>query len=105
MLDGIKAGQTIKCTITREPHNRGARVTLLRLMQRDPSIKRALSKAQQLRRRRMHRYIRGNRLYSARERTPSIARVVTGESWEMPYTHDIAPDMAAVGAYLNVEKA
>lgn len=65
MLDGIKAGQTIKCTITREPHNRGARVTLLRLMQRDPSIKRALSKAQQLHRRRMHRYIRGNRLYSA----------------------------------------
>jgi len=105
MLDGIKAGQTIKCTITREPRTHDARATLLRLMQRDPVIKRALSRAQRLRRRRMHRYIRGNRLYSSREQTSTIARLAAGETWEMAYTHDIAPDMASVGAYLNVEKA
>ncbi len=105
MLDGIKAGQTIKCTITREPLAHAPRATLLRLMRRDPTIKRSLARAQRLRRKRMHRYIRGNRLYSSRERCSNIARVSTGESWQMPYSHDIAADMASIGAYVNIEKA
>ncbi len=105
MLDGIQAGQTIKCTITSEPLAHAPRETILRLMRRDPDIKRALTRAQQLRRRRMHRYIRGNRLYSSREKCSNIARVAKGESWAMPFTPDIAPDIESVGSYLNVEKA
>ena len=105
MLDGIKAGQTIKCTITGEPKAQDAADTIVRLMRRDPDIKRALTRAQRLRRQRMHTYIRGNRVWYARERCSNIAKVKTGASWQMPFTVDIAPDLSAVGAYVNVEKA
>ena len=105
MLDGIKAGQTIKCTITGEPKAQDAADTIVRLMRRDPNIKRALARAQRLRRQRMRTYIRGNRVWHARERCSNIARVKAGASWQMPYTVDIDPDLRSVGAYVNVEKA
>ncbi len=105
MLDNITPGQTIKCTVVKEPRLEDARQTVSRLMRRDPDIKRALTRAQRLRRQRMHSYIRGNRVWHARERCSNIAKVQTGATWQMPYTVDIAPDLNAVGAYVNVEKA
>ncbi|MFI4898657.1 MAG: hypothetical protein ACIARR_12630 [Phycisphaerales bacterium JB059] len=105
MLDGIKAGQTIKCTITGEPRAQDATDTIVRLMRRDPNIKRALARAQRLRRQRMNTYIRGNRTWYSRERCSKIAKVQSGASWEMPFTFDIAPDLQSVGQFVSVEKA
>ena len=105
MLDGIKAGQTIKCTITGEPKAQDAADTIVRLMRRDPDIKRALTRAQRLRRQRMHTYIRGNRVWYDREKSARVARCVQGNSWTMPFTHDIAKDLASVEGSLKIEKA
>jgi hypothetical protein len=105
MIDTLSAGETVNCTVERVPNNKGAIDTITRLMRRDPDIKRNLSRAQSLRRRRMHSYIRGNRLWHSREKAARVARCEQGSTWTMPFTHDIAPDLASVAQYLKLEKA
>ncbi|GJM17903.1 MAG: hypothetical protein DHS20C14_01160 [Phycisphaeraceae bacterium] len=104
-IDTLNAGQTITCTVAQVPANEGGCDTICRLMRRDPDIKRGLARAQRLRRQRMHVYIRGNRRWHSRETAARIARCVEGASWSMPYTHDIAPDLASVEKYLKIESA
>lgn len=104
MIDTLAAGDTLSCTIERVPSNKGARDTIVRLMRRDPDIKRALTRAQTLRRRRMHSYIRGNRLWYSREKSARVARCEQGASFTMPFTHDIAPDLRSVERYLKLAK-
>lgn len=101
----FSAGQTIKCTVTSEPKAEGARKTIERLMRRDPAVVKGLKHAQELRRRRMHAYIRGGRMWYDRESPARIVRVVTGNSWTMPYTVDLDKDIASVSSYLSIEKA
>jgi hypothetical protein len=105
MIDTLNAGQTVTCTIERVPNNKGAIDTITRLMRRDPDIKRALTRAQSLRRRRMVSYIRGNRLWYSRETASKVARCVEGATWTMPFTFDIRPDLASVEQYIKVQKA
>lgn len=105
MIDTLSAGETVNCTVERVPNNKGAIDTITRLMRRDPDIKRNLARAQSLRRRRMHSYIRGNRLWYSREKAARVARCEQGSTWSMPFSHDIAPDLASVVGYLKVEKA
>lgn len=105
MIDTLTAGQTIRCTIESVPANQGGKDTILRLMRRDPDIKRGLKRAQHLRKRRMNTYIRGNRVWHSRERCARIARCETGNGWSMDFTPDIAGDLASVGAYLKIETA
>jgi hypothetical protein len=105
MIDTLNAGDTIKCTISKVPNNKGSRDTITRLMRRDPDNKRALARAQRMRRQRMHAYIRGGRMWYSREKAARIAICEQGNTWSMRFTHDIAPDLASVEQYLAVEKA
>jgi len=104
MLDGISAGENITCTITAEPRSEAPHKTLMRLMRRDPVIKKSLRQAQERRRKRMHSYIRGGRMWYSRERVGKIARVEKGNSWTMPFTFDIAADLQSVSDYVKVSK-
>ena len=70
-------------------------------MRRDPTVMKRLRRAQRLRRKRMHSYIRGGKEWFAREKAARVVRVKTGEHWSMPFTHDIGPDLASVRAYLE----
>lgn len=105
MLDTLAAGDNLKLTITSMPKNKSACDTIVRMMRRDPDIKRNLKRAQRLRAKRMHSYIRGGRMWYAREKAARIAQCVNGNEWSMAYTHDIRPDLASVEKYLSVEKA
>ncbi|MCA9302931.1 MAG: hypothetical protein KC996_02295 [Phycisphaerales bacterium] len=105
MLDTLAAGDNIKLTITRVPNNKSACDTIERMMRRDPEIKRNLKRAQQLRARRMHSYIRGGRMWYSREKAARVARCENGNAWTMAFTHDIRPDLASVEKYLSFEKA
>jgi hypothetical protein len=98
-------GQSIKCTVKSEPRAEGCRKTIERLMRRDPGVAKGLKHAQELRRRRMHAYIRGGRMWYDREHPAKIVRVETGNSWTMPYTPDLAKDLASVSSYLSIEAA
>ena len=104
-IDTLTAGQQVRCTIEKVPAAEGKQDTIQRLMRRDPEIKRGLKRAQQLRARRMNVYIRGNRRWHSREKAARIARCVEGRTWTMPFTHDIAPDLASVEQFLKIESA
>jgi hypothetical protein len=105
MIDTLSAGDTIKCTISKVPNNKGSVDTITRLMRRDPDIKRGLARAQRMRRQRMHAYIRGGRMWYSREKAARIAICEQGNTWSMRFTHDIGPDLASVEQFLAVEKA
>lgn len=105
MIDTLNAGDQISLTIDTMPRNKGARDTIERLMRRDPEVKRSLARAQRVRRQRMHSYIRGGRRWYSREKAARIVVCEQGRSWTMPFTHDIAPDLRSVEAFLRVEKA
>lgn len=105
MIDTLQAGDAIKCTVDSVPQNKGGQDTICRLMRKDADISRGLRRAQHLRSRRMNRYIRGNRLWSSREKAARIARCTPGASWTMTFTHDMTPDLSSVSSYLKIEKA
>lgn len=102
-IASLNAGQTVSCTINKVPNNKAATETITRLMRRDPDAKRALARAQKLRGQRMNVYVRGNRWWSSREKAARVVRCVEGESWSMPFTHDIGPDLKSVESYLKIE--
>ncbi|HYE03564.1 MAG TPA: hypothetical protein VD963_10060 [Phycisphaerales bacterium] len=105
MLDALKPGQTIRCTVTKVPRTDDAQQTIMRLMRRDPVVKRGLKKAQRRRGQELNVYNRGNRDWTSRERVGKIVRVAPGASWTMPYTLDVAPDLRAVDGWLEVAPA
>jgi len=101
----FKPGQTIKCTINSVPRAAAARKTIQRIMRRDPDISGGLRHAQEVRRRRMHAYIRGGRMWYDREKAARIARVQEGKTWTMPWTPELAADLDSVAKYLKIENA
>lgn len=105
MLDRLKPGQTIRCTVTNAPRSPAAIDTLERLMRREPRVRRGLRKAQNRRRRAMVVYNRGNRDWYRRESCARIVRVAPGASWTMDFTLDLAPEFRSVAKYLTVAPA
>lgn len=98
-------GQTIRCTITKVPRAQAARKTIARLMRQDPDNIKGLRIGQRRRRKTNNPYIRGNRLWVARVKAGKVVRVVADESWTMPYTPLLAPDLANVSSYLDIKPA
>jgi hypothetical protein len=105
MLDTLAAGDRIRCTVKSIPAAASGTKTIARLMRKDPTNAKALRRAQDLRRRRMRSYIRGGREWYVRENPAKVVRVTPGQTWEMPFTFDLAPDLSAVEAHLDIQKA
>jgi hypothetical protein len=105
MLDNVKPGSKIRCTITAAPRTDAAADTLRRLMWMDADIKKGLRKAQHRRRQDMVVYNRGNRDWYKREKCARIATVEPGATWAITYSHQIAPDIASVQDLIKVEQA
>ena len=102
MLDTLKPGQSITCTVKSLPRAIDARDTIARLMRRDPAAQKALRKGQRLRRQNMVIYNRGNRDWVKRARCSKIVQVAPGQSWSMTFTPDLARDFKAVESYLTI---
>ena len=105
MLDSIKAGQNIKLTVKAKPSTTDAVNTLERLMRLDPVTKRGLRRAYNKRRQTTIIFNRGNRDWVKRQICGRVVRVIKGQSWTMPFTHDLAGDIRSVETYLTIEKA
>jgi len=105
MSDTLAPGQTVRCTITKEPRAAAPARTIARLMRHDPANAKALRRAQKGRRDRMVVYTRGNRDWHQRERCGKIVRVRAGEGWTMRITPQVLPDLRCVARYLSIEGA
>ena len=105
MFESIKPGQTIRCTVVKEPRLQDDQQTVARLMRRDPTIKRQLTRAQSHRRRTLVVRSRGKRPWAVRRRTAKYAIPSLGATWTMRYTPEVAPDFRSISTYLKVEPA
>lgn len=103
-IDTMAPGQAIRCTVSKTPRAEGPLKTIERLMRMDPANQKSLRRAQLLRLRRMNRYIRGNRLWSSREKPARVVRVVDGAAWTLTLSPVIAPDLRSVADYITVER-
>ena len=105
MLDNLKPGDAIRCTVSQEPRAAAKTKTIARLMRRDADITAGLKRAQELRRKRMKVYIRGGRDWYSREKAAKITIVRKGATWTMAFTPDLANALRSIETYLNIEKA
>ena len=103
MLDTLKPGQDIQCTVVKAPRTDNRVQTIARLMRRDVAIKRGLRKAQRLRRQNMLVYNRGNRDWYSREKSAKVVHVAEGESWTMPYSRDMDGALAVVSPFVSIK--
>lgn len=105
MLDTLKAGDTIKCTVTKTIRVHSKRETVTRLMRFDPDIKRTLKKGQERRMRTLKVRTRGGRPFEMYERATKIAVPVEGASWEMTWFPHIKHDVESVMDCIDIKKA
>lgn len=105
MLENIKPGQTIRCTVTSNVQREDDAQTIVRLMRQDPDIKRRLKKSQEYRMRNLYVRSRGKRPWAVRQTSGKGAHAVKGATWTMTYIPQLANDFRAVSDYLSVEAA
>jgi len=103
MIDTLKPGQQIRCTIVNEPNTDHASSTVLRLMRLDPDIKRGLKHAQLRRMKRLIVRSRGGRPWAVREKSSKLAHTAKGQSWTMTWIPHVAPDFKSVASFLKIE--
>ncbi|CAG0981900.1 hypothetical protein PHYC_01811 [Phycisphaerales bacterium] len=99
----FKAGQDLICTVAKTPGSEDACLTIERLMRLDPANKKALRRAQRMRKQRELVYTRGNRDWVSREKPARVVHVTPGESWTLAFNHDVARDLSSVGEFLTVK--
>lgn len=104
-IDAFEVAAPVRCTVLKVPRSEGARKTIERLMRQDRRNAKGLRRAQQLRMKRLNRYIRGNRLYTSREKAARVVQPRPGQSWQMALVPHIVPDLKSVAEYLRVERA
>jgi len=101
----FKAGQFIRCTLTKLPRSENACITVERLMRLDPGVKRGLRKAHMKRQQNLNVYNRGNRDWTSRAKCGKLVRLEKGEAWTMCFDHSLQADLASVAACLKIEAA
>lgn len=105
MIETIKPGQTVTCTILKEPLTDDDKQTVMRLMRKDPAIQRRLRRSQMMRRRNMVVYNRGNRDWYKRQEVGKIASVRTGSTWKFTFSYELGRDMKTVERFIKIESA
>ncbi len=105
MIDTLKAGQKIRCTVLKVPTAAGDKKTIERLMRRDPAVVKGLRKSHVVRERKTVTYNRGNRDWVQRQKVGKIVRLVKGNSWTCAFDFSVAPDFKAVSDFLKIEAA
>ncbi len=105
MLDTLKAGQSIRCTITRTITIERHAATVARLMRFDAGIKRKLKKAQEFRMKTLDVRPRGGRPWENREKSARYTVPSSGASWTMKFFPQVMPDFKSVEQYLKIEAA
>jgi hypothetical protein len=101
----MKPGQTLQCTITKAPRNAAGRKTIARLMRQDPSIKKALKRAQERRMSELFVRSRGKRPWAVRETAARYAIVEAGQTWTMRWIPQLQSDLDSVADYIDIKSA
>ena len=104
MIDTLKPGQQVRCTLVKIPRALAPRKTVERLMWRDPETAKGLRKSQKLRRRNTVVYNRGNRDWVSREKCAKVVHTAVGQTWSMRYRLDLAHDLKNLADCLSIKQ-
>ncbi len=105
MIDTLKPGQNVHCTLVKLPMAAAPGKTILRLMRRDPVVVKGLRKSHRVRQKTTVVYNRGNRDWVQRQKCAKIVELRVGNDWTMPYDASIAPDLQSVSDYIKFSAA
>lgn len=105
MLQSLKPGQTIRCTLTKDVRIEDDASTVLRLMRLDPAVKRKLKSAQEHRVRTLEIVSRGKRPWECRVKSARQVRAEKGATWTMKWFPHVLKDFASVQKYMKIEAA
>lgn len=105
MLDSLKAGQNIRCTVTRDIRVEDHESTVARLMRLDINIRRKLKKAQEYRMANLNVRPRGGRPWESRVKPAQHAVPAKGATWTMAFFPHVLNDFKSVEQYLKIEAA
>lgn len=105
MLDSLKAGQAIRCTVTRDIRIPRHKATVERLMRANPDLKRKLKKAQEYRMQTLDVRPRGGRPWEARVKSAKYAVALNGTTWTMKFIPQVLNDFKSIEQYLKIEAA
>lgn len=105
MIDTLKPGQTVRCTLVKMPRSLGNTKTLRTLMLLDPQNIKSSRRAQVSRRRNNVVYNRGNRDWVQRRPCARIVTLKTGANWSFVYNHDLAAELRSVEPLVRIEAA
>jgi hypothetical protein len=105
MIDTLKPGQTVRCTLVKLPRSRGNAKTLRTLMLLDPQNVKSLRRAQVSRRRTTVVYNRGNRDWVQRRPCARIVSLRPGANWSLVFNHDLAAELRSVEPLVRIEAA
>jgi hypothetical protein len=103
IVDSLKLGQTLTCTVTKLPASEADGKTIARLMRADRGNAKSLKRAQRLRGQRLNVYNRGNRDWTSREEPAKVVYVAPGQAWTMTYTLDRAADLKKVEKCISIK--
>jgi len=103
IVDSLKLGQTLTCTVTKLPASEADGKTIARLMRADRGNAKSLKRAQRLRGQRLNVYNRGNRDWTSREEPAKVVYVSPGQAWTMTYTLDRAADLKKVEKCISIK--
>ena len=102
-IETFAPGRSLACTVQKRPAAQLHRDTIERLMWLDPENKKSLKHAYNVRQRRLNVYNRGNRDWTSREKAARVVAVEPGATFNLPYHHDLARDLASVAEYLTIK--
>ncbi len=104
-LDNVKPGDTVRVSIVKPPTNAAARKTLVRLLSKDPDVRRENQRHRAVRDSNYAPKRRGGRLYGGRltKQHPLDGRV--GETGTIRATVDALRDLRSVQRFVQLEPA
>ena len=106
-VDQLKPGQSVTLTVRQAPSNAAASKTLVRLLSKDPAVRRRDDKLARLRKQTQTKSPRGGRWRVWESRQPKIRTVEASAGSSATFVVGSAEirDLASVGKYVDVAAA
>lgn len=104
-MDNIDPGSSIHLTIAKQPTSTAAVKTLVRLLSKDPTIRKDTQRLRRIRQLKTPIKQRGGRQWTVRMVKQHRIKGRTGESGTITATLDVLADLKRVRQFLDIRKA
>lgn len=104
-LKNVRLGSKVRVTVTKKPTNAAAAKTIVRLLSKDPAVKKDNARLRAIRKRDYNPDRRGGRLYGGRVVKQHPVQAKAGETGVVTATDDVLRDLHSVARFIEVAPA